>query len=132
MTAGCWLVGPGQEASGCRTLEGLKAVLAHWWVKTGPGANASPLVGRVMSWGLVAGPWGVLALVPVHWCVGPGPGLSDGHGCVQGQLWAQGGLKSGSLLVDGAVSQPSYLLVLRHPNTCAYKLLCQCRDGSWG
>ena len=50
------------------------------------------------------------------------PGVSGGQGHVPKQLWAQKGLKAGSLLVDGAVSQSSYFLGLRCPGTCAYKL----------
>ena len=56
----------------------LGPVLAHWWMKLGPGVCGYRSL------------LGVLGLVPVHRCVGLGAGPSGGHGCVQGQLWAQG------------------------------------------
>lgn len=35
--AGCWLVGLGHEAAGCRTPGVLRLVLAHWWAELSSG-----------------------------------------------------------------------------------------------
>ena len=34
----------------------LGLVLAHWWVKPGPGASAVPQMNKAKTWGLAAGP----------------------------------------------------------------------------
>ena len=71
--AGCWLVGPGHEEPGCRTLEDPRAsagslvggvrvpktpglLPTHWWVKPDPRVSAKLLAGRAGSWSLAAGP----------------------------------------------------------------------------
>ena len=36
----------------------------------------------------VVGPGGPSSILPVSWCVGPGPGPSGGQGYVHGWLWA--------------------------------------------
>ena len=72
-TTDCSLVGPGQKATGCRTLGGpgassgslvggirvsknLELLLTHWQVKLDPGVSAGLLSGRAGSWSLAAGP----------------------------------------------------------------------------
>ena len=42
-----------------RVQETLRFWPTHWLEKLGPGATASPLVGRVSSWDLVSGPRGL-------------------------------------------------------------------------
>lgn len=108
------LVGPSQSQGWCGLLVGglcLQAMELQF-----PGAGCSPLVDETCPesragslvgkpgdsgagsahclWSciprsLVVGPWGVLGLVPVQWCVGPGPGPSAAQGHVQGRLWVQ-------------------------------------------
>ena len=65
-----------------------------------PEARAGSLVGGARDWGLVPAHWWlelgpgvsgcraleVPGLVLMHWCVGPGSGPSNGQGCVQGRL----------------------------------------------
>lgn len=65
------------------------------------GAGAQRILGLLPDhWWVKLGPGvsgcralGFLGLVPVHWSVELGPGLSGGQGCVHGQLWIQGVLK---------------------------------------
>ena len=87
-------------------------VLAHWWVKPGPGVSASLLAGRARSWSLVAGPRDPRASVGF---LGVGSGVlfltqfSVGSGVswslcwpASGQGWALASPRAGSgLLLEG-------------------------------
>ena len=66
--------------------------LAGGLVPTGPGSGVGPVVGRVMSWQLIVGPW-ESRLVTAHWWVESGPGPSGGWIQVPGRLGVQGVLK---------------------------------------
>ena len=65
---GSWLQNPGGPRASAvlvvgrvRIQENLGLLPTYWWMKPGPGACASLLVDRAMSWGLVAGPRGTRA-----------------------------------------------------------------------
>ena len=111
----------------------LRLEQACWWAGPGPrgsGAVACLLVCGAGSWCLwLQGP-GVPCLVPVHWCVGLGPGPSDGQGHVQGWLLSQGILRQP--VCWWVVTLPSWLLDLRFPSTGVYRLVGRGMAGSSG
>lgn len=55
-------------------------VPTYQWVKLGPGASASPLVGRTMSWGLWLQGRGVPELISGHWWLRPVLDMAAGSG----------------------------------------------------